>query len=199
MMRLARCVNPLHPSESQWTGLSSFAPCAGGALLALSLLVLTLFAPEARAACQVNCPSCINKAEGFPMRLPWATRDAITLPRAYGSGWHCATDFYSLDFYLLAGTPVYPVAPGRVFQKGTLGSYGNYVMLDHQNGYQSLYAHLKDPVPLALNVLVGTQTVIGSVGKTGTDEVHLERLYAQRLAPLQWPDELEHGDEDVGL
>ena len=74
------------------------------------------------------------------MRLPWATRDAITLPRAYGSGWHCATDFYSLDFYLLAGTPVYPVAPGRVFQKGTLGSYGNYVMLDHQNGYQSLYA-----------------------------------------------------------
>ncbi|WP_158624991.1 M23 family metallopeptidase [Corallococcus terminator] len=150
----------------------------------LSLLVLILVAPAAQAACQVDCTNCINKAEGFPMRLPWATGGNITIAQAYGSGWHCAKDFYSLDFYLPLGTSVYPVAPGRIFQTGNLGDYGNYVMVDHQNGYQSLYAHLRAPVTLANGTLVGTSSVIGSVGSSGTTEVHLHLTLYQGA---RWP------------
>jgi murein DD-endopeptidase MepM/ murein hydrolase activator NlpD len=59
---------------------------------------------------------------------------------------HCASDYYSLDFQLPLGTDVYPVSPGRVMMTGTQSgnpSYGHYIMIDHQNGYQSLYAHLQ--------------------------------------------------------
>ncbi|NMO15207.1 M23 family metallopeptidase [Pyxidicoccus fallax] len=167
--------------------LVSRAMCRG-VLTALSLLMLTLHAPAAHAqACTVDCstPGCINQAEGFPMRTPWTFTSSVSIGRAYGSGWHCAKDYYSLDFYLPLGTPVYPVAPGRIFQKGTgTAGYGNYVMVDHQNGYQSLYAHLRDPVTLENGRLVGTHEVIGYVGSTGTNEVHLHLTLYQGA---QWP------------
>lgn len=66
------------------------------------------------------------------------------------------------------GWKVYASAPGTVSKVANLGntSYGRYIVIDHGNGRQTLYAHLKTQ-----NVKVGDKvtekTFIGRVGSTG--------------------------------
>lgn len=78
--------------------------------------------------------------------------------------------------------PVYAAASGTVKEvnrtlNGPRGSgYGNYVLIDHGNGYATFYAHLASIEPW---VSVGTDisdaraAPIGIMGNTGTDKVHL--------------------------
>ncbi len=87
------------------------------------------------------------------------------------SSWHHGVDI-ATDY----GTPIYAADDGTVIISGWHGSYGNYVMIDHGNGYVTLYAHAS-----ALNVEAGTQvtkgTQIAEVGSTGYsfgNHVHFE-------------------------
>lgn len=68
------------------------------------------------------------------------------------------------------GTPVYASAAGTVIvaknNGGYNGGYGNYIVITHDNGTQTLYAHLS-----AVDVSVGSSVAqgdqIGAVGNTG--------------------------------
>ncbi|MBI3592378.1 MAG: M23 family metallopeptidase [Nitrospirae bacterium] len=46
-----------------------------------------------------------------------------------------------IDIAAPEGTPVEPVASGRVVFSGFSEGYGNYVIMEHENGLTSLYAH----------------------------------------------------------
>lgn len=67
------------------------------------------------------------------------------------------------------GTPVYAAAAGTVIVSrvgGWNGGYGNYVVVDHGDGTQTLYAHLaSDKVSVGQRVTQGQN--IGTVGNTG--------------------------------
>ncbi len=75
------------------------------------------------------------------------------------------------------GTPVFPIAAGRVMWVKTLPyGYGNHILVDNGEGVQSLYAHLsKINVSQYDDITKGT--VIGEVGVTGRStgsHLHLE-------------------------
>lgn len=64
------------------------------------------------------------------------------------------------------GTAIHAVGNGRVIHAGWYGGYGNCVILDMGDGYQTLYAHMSDyAVGYGQNVSQGQ--VIGYVGSTG--------------------------------
>lgn len=67
------------------------------------------------------------------------------------------------------GTPIYAAAGGTVIVSkvgGYNGGYGNYVVIDHGNGTQTLYAHMStDSVSIGEAVSKGER--IGTVGITG--------------------------------
>lgn len=70
---------------------------------------------------------------------------------------------------LPAGTSVRAAAGGEVIvarSSGWNGGYGNYVVIKHGNGTQTLYAHL-NYVNVAAGASVGAGDVIGGVGSTG--------------------------------
>lgn len=82
-----------------------------------------------------------------------------------------------IDMAAAKGTPVYPVMAGRVIraEKDWWG-YGNHVVISHEEGFESLYAHLSK-----MNVVEGqevsTEMVLGRVGSTGRSSgphLHLE-------------------------
>lgn len=82
-----------------------------------------------------------------------------------------------VDFAVPAGTAVLAPARGRVVYAGRMGDGAMLVVLAHDNGLTSLYAHLGDG-PLAPTVKAGdiveAGTRIGSVGLTGiTTGFHL--------------------------
>ena len=68
------------------------------------------------------------------------------------------------------GSYIYPMAAGKVTYAGcnNAGGYGCWVMLDHQNGYTSIYAHMvKGSVQVRSGQQVDAWTVLGAVGWTG--------------------------------
>lgn len=71
-----------------------------------------------------------------------------------------------VDLAVSEGTPVHASAAGTVIAAGWDGSYGEKIVVDHGNGYQTWYAHLS-----AIDVSVGAHVykseTIGRVGETG--------------------------------
>ena len=71
-----------------------------------------------------------------------------------------------LDIEVSTGTPVRAAAGGRVVRSGYEALYGNLLMVDHGNGFRTLYAHLAERLVRAGD-LVQKGDVIGTVGDTG--------------------------------
>ncbi len=71
------------------------------------------------------------------------------------------------DFAVPKGTPVRASMSGYVSTAGYSNIYGYYVIVEHGNGYQTLYAHFMQPAPVKKGQSVNQNTVIGYVGSTG--------------------------------
>lgn len=81
-----------------------------------------------------------------------------------------------IDFSAAGGTPILAIGSGIVYQAGSGGAMGNYVMIAHGNGVFSTYMHAS-----ALNCSTGQSVsageVIAYVGTTGNstgNHLHLE-------------------------
>ncbi|MCX6641326.1 MAG: peptidoglycan DD-metalloendopeptidase family protein [bacterium] len=87
------------------------------------------------------------------------------------------------------GTPVRAVCTGQVTKITWLRGYGNTIIVDHRDGYYTVYAHLSQ-----LNVregqVVKAGELIGSVGQTGSlsgPRLHFEIwVKRQKQDPIAW-------------
>lgn len=119
-----------------------------------------------------NGPAPAGSAKGSGAFL-WPTSGSIT--QKYWSG-HAAIDIGSWT-----GAPVKAADGGYVVEagRGWSSGYGNHVVIDHGNGFRTLYAHLNSIfVSAGESVSKGTQ--IGTVGNTGNStgpHLHFEVLY----------------------
>lgn len=64
------------------------------------------------------------------------------------------------------GTSIYAAAGGTVILAGWNGGYGNCVMINHGNGYTTLYAHMSS-IAVSSGQSVSMGQTIGYVGSTG--------------------------------
>jgi LysM repeat protein len=87
--------------------------------------------------------------------------------------------YNAIDIAAPTGTPIIASASGQVIisrDSGWNGGYGSYVVIKHNNGTQTLYAHMsQDIVYTGQNVVQGQ--VIGYVGNTGKStgpHIHFE-------------------------
>ncbi len=71
------------------------------------------------------------------------------------------------DFAIAKGTPVRSAMSGTVSTVGYSSVYGYYVIVNHGNGYQTLYAHFMEAAPVSKGQTVSQNSVIGYVGSTG--------------------------------
>ena len=98
----------------------------------------------------------------------------------------------AIDIADPAGPPVKAAAAGRVVYAGwtrNRGGYGLYVMVDHGDGYVTLYAHLRK-IYVKAGQKVAKGQVIGLMGSTGRStgtHLHFEiRKDGRRLNPLKF-------------
>lgn len=114
-----------------------------------------------------------------------------TVPIALGYGWQLNPStgevfFHSgLDLIAPTGTPVQAVDQGTVAFAGEQGSYGNLVVVNHQEGIQSRYAQL-DTIAVKVGQQVKPGEVLGTVGTTGepstvSTHLHFEIRYNSSL------------------
>jgi murein DD-endopeptidase MepM/ murein hydrolase activator NlpD len=86
----------------------------------------------------------------------------------------------AIDIAAGTGAPIYAADSGLVIYAGWItNGYGNMVMIDHGNGYQTLYAHL-DSIVTSCGSSVYQGSVIGYGGSTGNStgpHLHFEVRY----------------------
>ena len=84
-----------------------------------------------------------------------------------------------VDLAASVGTPIYASAAGTVIISktgGYNGGYGNYIVIRHDNGTQTLYAHNTENY-VGVGETVSQGQTIGTVGSTGRStgaHVHFE-------------------------
>ncbi|MDE7291705.1 MAG: LysM peptidoglycan-binding domain-containing M23 family metallopeptidase [Treponemataceae bacterium] len=71
-----------------------------------------------------------------------------------------------MDMACPTGTPIYATMGGKVLASGVSRIYGNYIIIDHGNGYQTLYGHMSKRISVA-GEQVSQNQKIGLVGSTG--------------------------------
>lgn len=106
-----------------------------------------------------------------------------------GFDYSTKTNHLGLDFAGNEGEGVYAADAGVIVYAGWNDyGYGNMIMIDHGNGFQSLYAHLS-----ALNVgcgqSVGQGEGIGAVGSTGRSSgshLHFELMAGMKVNPWDY-------------
>lgn len=107
-----------------------------------------------------------SSSSGWLYPLPY--RVAVT--SAYGYRVHPVTGAWSfhtgVDLGAAEGTPIYATRSGTVTTATYSDVYGNYVTINHGDGYSSLYGHMTHYV-VSAGEYVSQGEVIGYVGSTG--------------------------------
>jgi murein DD-endopeptidase MepM/ murein hydrolase activator NlpD len=94
-----------------------------------------------------------------------------------------------MDIASNQGTAVYACDSGTVALAGWNGGYGNCIIIDHGNGYRTLYGHLS-VISVSEGQTVSQGNTIGQVGSTGNStgpHLHLEVFKnGNRIDPEQF-------------
>lgn len=98
-----------------------------------------------------------------------------------------------IDIAAPEGTPIFAPAAGIVIkvvkQYKRNKSYGKYIVIDHGNGYKTVYGHLRD-IKVRMGQKVERWDVIGTVGQTGRatgPHLHYEVMsYNKKVNPLDY-------------
>ncbi|PPF56561.1 cell wall-binding protein [Rathayibacter sp. AY1C2] len=93
---------------------------------------------------------------------------------------------YGTDLAAGCGVPISAASAGTVAYSGPLGSYGNWVLLDHGNGIQTGYAHNStNLVSVGQSVTAGQSiALVGSTGASSGCHLHYEtRISGARVDP----------------
>lgn len=158
--------------------------------------VNTLMRDDNTKTIQSICSKSINKKlwEGpflrmrnaKPMALFGDQRTYLVDGKAYGTSVHLGIDLAST-----AQAPIEASNNGIVVFTGTLGIYGNAVIIDHGLGLFSLYGHLSS-IETAVGKQVKREEKIGLSGLTGLaggDHLHFSILVGgQFVNPQEWWD-----------
>lgn len=110
-----------------------------------------------------------QSAKKFLMKTPI---NGARLSSSFGNRKHPILGYTKLhkgtDFAAPRGTPIYAAGNGVVERAGPYSTYGNYIKIQHANGYETAYAHLNG---FAKGIRKGARVhqgqVIAYVGTTG--------------------------------
>ena len=133
----------------------------------------------------------INKSlASIPLGMPFSGRITSSFGhRANPFGGYSVETHRGMDIKGPMGAPVKSMAKGKVVFSGVKGGYGNCIILEHGNGFQTLYGHLsKIMVRKGQKIDIGQH--IGNIGSTGRStgpHLHYEvHQNGKRINPISF-------------
>lgn len=139
---------------------------------------------DAMAGAQTSLAELIDRlsrTDGEPVGRLLLPVDG-TLTSRFGQRW--GRLHAGIDIAAPTGTPIRAAAPGWTIYSGSMGGYGNVVVVDHGGGLTTLYAHQSQILTEAGDQLEQGQ-VLGRVGSTGhSTGPHLHFEVRERGAPV---------------
>ncbi len=130
-------------------------------LAILPIVALLMLAFQAPPKWEGSVPSTFPLPEKFMEKVTWGFNEDAIHPITGKETTHLGLDIAAPE-----GTPVYAAADGIVKKAELLQGWGNLLVLEHDGGFSTFYAHMK-----AFDVKTGDKVteghVVGSVGNTG--------------------------------
>src|ERR1041385_1064224 len=135
----------------------------------------------------------IERGNGFDAkrgRLRWPVTQGKVVAH-FGNQLHpilkTVTQNTGIDIAVAQGTNVHAVADGEVSKIYWLPSFGNLVILNHNNGYLTVYAHLSE-ILVNEDQKINEGTRIGSSGESLSGPMLHFEIYKgrEKLDPEQW-------------
>ena len=103
--------------------------------------------------------------------VSWVLEPGVSYTVSSEQGWrdlYGQSDYHlGTDFACAAGTEIHAYNAGTVLISEYHSSYGNYVLVDHGGGIQTLYAHMAERAVSAGDWVESGQ-ILGYVGMTGS-------------------------------
>ena len=122
-------------------------------------------------------------------RLPWPARGRVVRPFGQIRVGGVLQKSQGIDIEVPEGAPVRCIYPGTVVYANWMGKYGNTLILDHGDGFYTIYGYLRDGLK-APGDKVAAREVIGRVGQSGSalkPALHFEvRFHQKALDPSRW-------------
>jgi murein DD-endopeptidase MepM/ murein hydrolase activator NlpD len=120
-----------------------------------------------------------NPVDDFTIISPYGVRDDVNVDflGVFHSG---------IDFPVPNGTEVKATGRGKVTQKGYNSFYGNYIAIEHENGFTSFYIHLSKILVSINSTVIGGNTIAlsGNSGESAEGRFHLHySLFPTAKAP----------------
>ena len=124
----------------------------------------------------------------------WPVPSCTYITSKFGPRYHPVTGAYQsthtgLDIGASHGATIVASDGGTVTTAGVKGGYGNCVMIDHGNGYYTLYGHMSS-IAVSVGQTVSKGDTIGYVGSTGVStgpHCHFEiRVNGVCTDPAPW-------------
>ncbi|HEU4683907.1 MAG TPA: peptidoglycan DD-metalloendopeptidase family protein [Nitrospira sp.] len=146
---------------------------------------------QRRKAAALRPPSGSALARGFKGMLPWPADGSVI--SYFGRQKHPTFNTYvqrkGIEIRTTEGSVIRAVMPGTVVYADWLKGYGLVIILDHANGFFSLYAHASKILTTVGARVTANQAIgeTGDTGMTGENTLYFElREGAEPVDPLQW-------------
>lgn len=145
--------------------------------------------PDGLAEMQINelydfYAGNISKIEDFIENIPLGSPHDGEKTSGFGYrrnpfGGRSVESHTGIDFKGDIGDPIRATAKGKVTFCGEKGGYGNCIIIEHANNFETLYGHLSE-IDVKENQIVEPGDMIGKLGNTGRStgsHLHYEIIY----------------------
>jgi septal ring factor EnvC (AmiA/AmiB activator) len=146
---------------------------------------------EQRRRAAAAKPPSASLPRGIKGGLPWPAEGSVLT--FFGRQKHPTFNTYvqrkGIEIRTLEGSAIHAVMPGTVVYADWLKGYGLVIILDHANGFFSLYAHASKILTSVGAVVASGQAIgeTGDTGMTGENTLYFElREGTEAVDPLQW-------------
>lgn len=146
---------------------------------------------EQRRRAAAAKPPSASLPKGVKGGLPWPAEGSIL--SYFGRQKHPTFNTYvqrkGIEIRTSEGSAIRAVMPGTVVYADWLKGYGLVIILDHANGFFSLYAHASKILTSVGAVVSSGQAIgeTGDTGMTGENTLYFElREGTEAVDPLQW-------------
>jgi murein hydrolase activator len=144
-----------------------------------------------RRAVAMQPPTTSPLPRGVRGGLPWPAEGQVV--SFFGRQKHPTFDTYvqrkGIEIRTVEGSLIHAVMAGNVVYADWLKGYGLVIILDHANGFFSLYAHASKILTRVGEQVVAGQSIgeTGDTGMTGENTLYFElREGAEPVDPLHW-------------
>ncbi len=127
---------------------------------------------------EVDTPNTDSSGSTTPTgHFIWPSNNGYTITSGFGERYMFGRSFHSgIDIGAPGGTPILASDAGTVQIAEWYGGYGNFILIDHGNGYATAYGHMSGYACGVGDHVAQGQTIgyVGSTGDSTGNHIHFE-------------------------